>query len=153
MSTVIACDKGGGRILARRTGSVAPLTITFNGSGLISYGLVLSFDMEQRVAAQFQNAFNDAIFVTPFGDLAGDATITFLMNKECSGTGAVDKLGLIGKYLTSRLRPFGSSSINPLRIAVGSYAFSAYIVGLKMTAESRDIPVIQGTLILKAWPT
>ena len=93
MATV--CTSGGGRLIrATNVQSAAPLIVLLNGSPIpFNLGVVSGVQATAQVAAQFMNAFNGNIYVTPFGDTPGNAAIQFILNRQenCSG-----QIGTIG---------------------------------------------------------
>jgi hypothetical protein len=152
-------------MIAVRTNRASPLTITFDGLTIEPLGLCTDIDVSQAVAAQFQNTFDDTIFVTPFGDGPGDINISFIMNPQCFGAGnyrnALDSDdGAVQFYFKNRLLPTRIPAVvtqpivfrtSPVIVAVGRATFKGYVVGLRIAGRSADF-LINVVLSLKAWP-
>lgn len=116
---------------------------------LIRLGVATSVQAQQSIAAQFQNALNDSIFVTPFGDLPGEVRIAFIANRKCNDFSDTS-FDVIQHYLDRRLLP--NKNKLPATVVVGSGAFRGYLIGLSIGANAQDTPIVQGTLVFKAWP-
>jgi len=117
---------------------------------LTRIGVATKLEVSQQIAAQFQNALTDVIYVTPFGDKADSISLTFISNRECL-SGSSD-LRILDHYLNYRLRPGGSEATAlPATITIGSAGFRAYLVGLALSASSAD-QMISGTLVFRGWP-
>lgn len=160
MAVVATCPGEGGRLIYANVRNSAPLTlaVSYSAQGgdpdpsdLVRLGVVTHVRARQAVAAQFQNALNDLIFITPFGDLPGDVAISFLANNRCddSSTGRTP-FGAIQEYFDRRLLP--SANKLPAIIVIGSGTFKGYLTGLSIDAASQDIPMVSAALLFKAWP-
>ncbi len=155
MATV--CAGAGGRLI--RVGVVsqaAPLSLALSYGGeapvvLSQLGVALSVQASQTVRAQFQNALNDTIFVTPFGDAPGQVQVMFVANRLCNGSGAESSgFGVLQHYFDRRLRPGTSKA--PAIVTIGPASFRAFLTGLVLSGSTQDTPVIQGALTFTAWP-
>lgn len=177
MAVVIGCaGTGGGRLVAMETSQAIPLVLSLKytegyelvqGTGinsgqliirpqevLIKLGVATAVAAEQMIAAQFQKAMDDAIYVTPFGDSVGSVSITFIANRLCAaaGTDDVDTSGfdVIQHYLDRRLQT--NKNKLPATIVIGSGTFRGFLVALGFNGRSGDLPLTEGTLHFKAWP-
>ncbi len=159
MAVIAPCANAGGRLVPIQTKSpVQPLTLAIEFDGqpiqLANIGVATRVQMGMQVAAQFQNALSDVIYITPFGDAPGQIAITFIANRLCGET--VPTFDVIQAYLSNRILPGTATTtgqrIRPLSIAVGSAAFRGYNVGLAFDAESSGVQMIKGTLQFTAWP-
>ena len=71
MATV--CASGGGRmVLAQTVQNTVPINIRINNGPLVTLGVTKSISLSAQVSAQFANAFDQSIYVVPFGDQPGD---------------------------------------------------------------------------------
>ena len=117
---------------------------------LTRIGVATKLEVSQQIAAQFQNALTDVIYVTPFGDRADTISLTFISNRECLATGS--DLRILDHYLNYRLLPGGSEATAlPATVTVGSAAFRAYLVGMALSASASE-QMVSGTLVFKGWP-
>jgi hypothetical protein len=122
-------------------------------------GLCLGVSIDQKVAAQFQNTLDNAIYITPFGDLPGDVALKFLLNPACGATTSQAE-NFLSEYYFFRLRPSyytGPGVINRspnVLVSIGSSQitnFYGYVVGCQLTASTGSSVLIEGTMIIKAW--
>jgi len=150
------CSSAGGRLIQiSRTNNASPISISLSyGDGptqLTRLGVAVSVQADQKVQAQFQNALNDAIFVTPFGDAPGQIRVTFVANRLCRDSGA--GFEVIQHYLDRRLRPGNTSSKDPATVTIGPGAFRAFLTSILISGNTSDTPIVQGTLVFTAWPS
>ncbi len=111
-------------------------------------GIAVGIEASQSVAAQFQNALTDTIYVVPFGDKVGEVRIKFITGRLCDSD-AGDAFGAIQHYLDRRILP--SKNRAPVLIAMGPAVFRGHLTGLSVGAQSSDF-LTQATLIFNAWP-
>jgi hypothetical protein len=146
-------------MIAIRTGSVAPIGVTFDGQPLQNMGLCTRLSVHQSVIAQFQNTFDSYIYITPFGDKPGEIAFTFIVNRECDG--AQDVLNAIDFYIRRRLLPTHLSVQNntlvwaqtaPIIVAVGSLTMRGFVTGLDIDGTTENTVIIQATLRMTGWP-
>jgi len=124
-------------------------SIEYVEENLVRLGVMTNIRASQQIAAQFQNALSDIIYVTPFGDVPGEVQITFIANRKCDDQ--INSFNVIQHYLDRRLLP--DKNKLPARITIGSAVFTAYLVALNVDAVYSDIPIVRGTLGFRAWPT
>lgn len=178
--TTIMCSEARGRLIAISSKFSAPLSIALGtprlGGGvagigtsinrvqfenMLNLGVATSITASQNVAAQFQNAFNDAIYVTPFGDTPGEVHLSFIINAKCNTNDgnsahlntqpASDKKQTgqaIEYYLKNRLSPYRS---RPLVIVIGPMTLKGYLIGLQVPYQAQSFPIAQAVLSFKAW--
>ena len=151
MSTL--CSGSGGRLISLgNSNQVAPISISLSYADgpvqLVQLGVAISVQADQKVQAQFQNALNDTIFVTPFGDAPGQISIVFVANRTCGKSGS--GFGVIQHYFDRRLRPGQNKA--PAIVTLGPGSFRAFLTNLLVSGSTTDTPVIQGTLVFTAWP-
>jgi hypothetical protein len=157
---VVCSNTGGGRLVAIETGQAIPLVLSLRyldvpstppQTTLIKLGVATAVVAEQGIAAQFQKAMDDVVYVTPFGDEVGVIAITFIANRQCGDASATNGFDVIQHYLDRRLLPTSLSRL-PATIIIGSGAFNGFLVGLAFKGQSGDLPLTEGTLQFKAWP-
>lgn len=153
--TPVTCGSPLGRVVAISTPTAAPMSITFDGKPLQNMGLCTRLTVNQRVIAQFQNTFDDFIYITPFGDSAGDLQFDFIVNKSCDTTKV--SLDAIDYYIKNRLRPtlLTSTGIQrslPVLISVGNLTMRGFIVGLDINGTTSEGAIVRATLLMKGWP-
>lgn len=158
--TPTTCASPLGRMIAIRTGSVAPISVTFDGQPLQNMGLCTRLAVNQSVIAQFQNTFDSFIYITPFGDKPGDIAMTFIVNRACDS--AQETLNAIDFYVRRRLLPthlvaLGNNTAQweqstPIIIAVGSLTLRGFVVGLDIEGTTENTAIIQATLRMTGWP-
>jgi hypothetical protein len=112
-------------------------------------GVVTQVSAQQSVIAQVQNALTGAIFVTPFGDSAGDIRISFISNRVCD-TPEDDTVAAIQHYLDHRLLP--TRNRGHAIIVIGTAVFRGHLLALEFSGQGGELPVRACTLIFKAWP-
>ncbi len=176
MATVIGCPGGGGRLIALDTQTAAPMALSltytedsslflfdqqnpFFNSGtvlntnetLIRLGIATAVQCSQQVIAQFQKALDTAIYITPFGDAVGDAQIKFIANRKCDNSADVSGFDVIQHYMDRRL--LTTRNKLPCTLVIGSGTFKGFLVGLLINGQSGDVPVVEGTLQFKVWPS
>ncbi len=118
---------------------------------VIKLGVATGVQAEQSVAAQFQKAMDDAVYITPFGDTVGDVKITFIANPLCGSGANVNGFDVIQHYLDRRLQT--NKNKLPATIVIGSGTFRGFLVGLLFNGRSGELPLSEGTLLFKAWPS
>jgi hypothetical protein len=155
MATVSSCAGVGGRLISIKVDKPAPMTIALSyddGSvDIAKIGVAVEVSVSQQIAAQFQNALNDAIFVTPFGDSPGEIRISFIANRMCEDDGTSSGFNVIQHYLDRRLLP--KKNKKAASVTIGSGTFRSFLVGMTKEGASSDrIPLIRGTLIFRGWP-
>lgn len=150
------CSNAGGRLIPINVGSsqpVQPLTLSLSYDGVQfdtkKIGVAVQVRANQQIAAQFQNALNNLIYVTPFGDKPGQIDISFISNRVCGDTWG-SGYEVIQHYFDHRLMPDANKA--PATVVVGSGTFSAYLVGLQFSAESSGMQLTRGTLTFRGWP-
>lgn len=157
--TPASCASPLGRIIAIRTGSVAPISVTFDGAPLQNMGLCTRLAVHQSVIAQFQNTFDSSIYITPFGDKPGDISLTFIVNRACDS--AQETLNTIDFYVRRRLLPTHLTVNNntlqwvqtaPIIVAVGSLTMRGFVTGLDIDGTTENTAIIQATLRMTGWP-
>jgi len=158
MATVVGCSGGAGRIIAIDSQEATTLTVGLSYAGgddaeatedLVRLGIVTQVQAAQNIAAQFQNALTDAIYVTPFGDLPGTVRVSFVTNRTCNKDEEVP-LDAIQHYLNRRLLP--GRNLVAATITIGSGTFRGYLVALLINGSSQGTPIVNSTLVFKAWP-
>jgi hypothetical protein len=146
-------------MIAVKTGSVAPIGVTFDGSQLQNLGLCTRLQVHQSVIAQFQNTLGNYIYITPFGDKPGDIAFSFIVNRACESSAAT--LNAIDFYIQRRLQPTYLSNINgtfawgqtaPITVAVGSLTMRGFVVGLDIDGTTEGSVIVQATLRMTGWP-
>jgi hypothetical protein len=161
MATVTpsSCASPLGRIVAVKTGSVAPISVTFDGQPIKNMGLCTQLRVNQSVIAQFQSTLGNYIYITPFGDKPGDIEMSFIVNKECNAS--QEALNAIDFYIKRRLQPtlpvlIGSAiyyaQTAPIIIAIGSLALRSFVTGLSIDATTSQSVIVSATLRMTGWP-
>lgn len=169
MATVTGCSGVNGRIIEVNAQLAVPLSIglSYGGSvgqssaaggfvssnsqsGLLNQvGVVTAIQASMEIAAQVQNALNDIIYITPFGDKPGTIQITFLANRVCNRDTA-NTLGVIDHYLQYRLLPDQNRS--PATIVIGGGSFRSFLFGMQVDAQSAGEQLVRGVLLFRGWP-
>lgn len=172
MASLFSCSGTPGKLISLPPQTVAPMSITidaqyrmpqtgvvFDFVHLTTLGLCTNVDIQQSVAAQFQNTFDNTIYVTPFGDLPGTVTISFLINPSCSSTPGFSG-SVINDYFVNRLQtsyytagPTLHRSPN-IWLTIGALnpvSLYGYIIGLQLRGTSASSIMIEGVLTMKAW--
>lgn len=170
MTTIFACDETPGKLIKTTAKAVAPMSMTIevqdrtsfvntvtNTERLTTLGLCTSVQIEQQVAAQFQNTFDNTIYVTPFGDLPGTASISFIINASAesmpgfSGTAITD-------YFKYRLQPsyYSPALVRTPNIwlTVGGtnpVTLYGYLIGIQIRGSTGQSSIVEGTLSMKVW--
>lgn len=157
--TPTTCASPLGRMTAIKTGSVAPIAVTFDGKPLQNMGLCTKLGVHQSVIAQFQVTLGNYIYITPFGDKPGDIALSFIVNRSCDSS--QETLNAIDFYVKNRLQPTQLKVINnayytvrsaPIRVAIGSLALRGFVVGLDIDGTTESAAIIQATLRMTGWP-
>jgi len=150
------CAVSGGRLIKVGVGSrIAPLYLAVQYDGqnwptdLSAIGVAVGAELKQAVQAQFQNAMNANIFITPFGDIPGEITISFIANTMCDDP-TQSGFGLIDHYLTHRLLP--TKNKVPATISIAGAAFRAFLTAMQLSGSTSDTPIVTGTLRFAGWP-
>ena len=171
MAVVSGCEGVNGRLIGVEAQYAMPLSLglsyggtvgSFGGfssfganasnsqQGLLNQiGVVIAVQASMEIAAQLQNALNDIIYITPFGDKPGTIQITFLANRVCNG-GTSSTLGVIEHYLQYRLLPDQNRS--PATIVIGGGAFRSFLFGMQLDAQSAGEQLVRGVLLFRGWP-
>lgn len=150
MATVVSCTGGGGRVIGIDAQQAIPLTLSIGDDDLAELGVAVSVQAAQSIAAQFQNALNNSIFVTPFGDIPGEIRIGFIANRKCDKQNE-SGFNFIQYYLDRRLLPDRNRVATT--VVVGSGAFRSFLTGMSLnTSAGQNVPIVEGTLIFKGWP-
>jgi hypothetical protein len=170
MALITGCSGANGRLIRVNAQVALPLTLSLsypsttggttegvpgtqlNNSGqtvLSQIGVVTRLRASQEVAAQFQNALTDVIYITPFGDKPGTIELTFVANRSCDGSNGAG-LGVIQHYLDRRLMPLANK--RPATIIIGPGVFRSYLISMVIDAESSGVQLVQGTLVFRGWP-
>ena len=118
-------------------------------SSLSNIGLVTAVSAKQSVIVQIQNALSNAIFVTPFGDGAGDIAISFISNRLCTDPNNVT-VEVIQHYLNHRILP--TRNRGAAIIVIGTSVFRGHLIALDSDNQGGELPIRRGTLYFKAWP-
>jgi hypothetical protein len=140
-------------VLAQTVQNTVPINIRINNGPLVTLGVTKSISLSAQVSAQFANAFDQSIYVVPFGDQPGDIAITFIVNPKavCNGELVGPDQQALQFYINRRVMP-GLSRQNRMTITVGSVGFVGYLVGVRYDGQAADQPIQQATLLFKAWP-
>lgn len=167
MASVFSTLNGGGALNKVKTDSVAPLTFkidpellaaTSGSSGFgstsssASFGIAVNVTMRQSIIAQFLPAFNNAIYVTPFGDAPGDMTVTYVINPLCESS-TKGKYTFLDTYLKNRLLPSTPSAKRILTFTIGSATFNGSLIDMTANFQTQGMFMAQGTLTFKLWPS
>lgn len=171
MSSLFSCSGVPGKIIATSSATAAPMAMTidaqfripgsgtvFETDGLTTLGLCTNLDLQQSVSAQFQNTFNNTIYVTPFGDLPGTAAVSFIINPSCASPTGLSGT-VINDYFTYRLQPSYYNGATLVRspniwLSIGAerpITLYGYLIGLNLRGSSSQSIMIQGTLFMKVW--
>ena len=161
MATVTpdTCNSPIGRVVAVKTGAVAPLALTFDGKPLQNMGLCTRLAVSQSVIAQFQNTFESYIYVVPFGDKPGDIAISFIINQDCDTTKSA--LNVVDYYIKNRLLPTVRRQTNgawlvrktaPITVAIGSLTLRGFVTALTLEAVTDGGVIVGATLRMTGWP-
>lgn len=156
----VACSSVGGRLIRLgNTSGVLPLSIGIQfpdaPTQLVDIGVTDGLSLGQSVQAQFQNALDDTIFVTPFGDAVGTIRLSFIANNQICEDGVIitsSGLSLIKTYLDKRLSPRSEQSKRPVIVSVGDDAFYAYLTSMALQTRAEELATVSGYLEFKAWP-
>ena len=153
------CGSPLGRMVAVRAPNAAPVSVTFDGINPQSLGLCTQLLIDQQVIAQFQNTFDDYIYITPFGDKPGAIVLSFIINKSCPET--VAAFNAIDFYVQRRLRPsyLGVSNntvvlfqSTPIIVAINSLTLRGFVTGLKVDASTAQWALVSAQLLMTGWP-
>jgi len=117
---------------------------------LESTGIVTGIRIGQRVAAQFQVTLDESLFVVPFGDEAGQMTVSLVHGMNCdTRSGTSDGMQrLLQWYKANKLQ---RSKMTPISLAIGSSVFKGYVVSSELDAQSAEGGMIRSQLSLIAW--
>jgi hypothetical protein len=150
MAAVVGCSGGGGRIIGIDAQLAVPITLSIDGGDLSQLGVATGVQASQQIAAQFQNALSDAIYITPFGDVPGEIRVAFIANRKCEEDTS-SGFGFIQYYLDNRLLPDKNKAA--VTVVIGSGSFRSFLVAMTINSSSgRNIPLVEGTLIFRGWP-
>lgn len=153
------CGSPLGRMVAVRVPNAAPVAVTFDGINPQNLGLCTQLLIDQKVIAQFQNTFDNYIYITPFGDKPGDIVLSFIINKNCDDS--VATFNAIDFYVQRRLQPsyLGVSSGTlvifqtlPIIVAINSLTLRGFVTALKVDASTSQGALVSAQLFMTGWP-
>lgn len=171
MASIFTSSETPGKIITTTAKSVAPLTlvietqyrtpgtnVVFKTEHLSTLGLCTGLDIQQSVAAQFQNTFENTIYVTPFGDLPGTASVSFILNATKASVPGVSGTA-ISDFFRYRLQPsyYVSSTLyrSPnIMLSVGGVdpiKLYGYLIGMQLKGSTGGSLLVEGVLHMKVW--
>ena len=124
------------------------------GSEIMIPGIATGARVAQKVSAQFQVTLDESLFVTPFGDDAGQMTMTVVHGIECesndrqAGT-VID--GVQQSMQWYKRYKFQRNNMEPLTIGLGSSVFKGYAISFEIDAQAAEGGMVRGQLSLIAW--
>ena len=126
------------------------LVIKDQNGDLESTGIVTGVRVGQRVAAQFQVTLDESLFVVPFGDEAGQMTVTLVHGMLCtSSSGTSDGVQkMLQWYKSNKLQ---RTKMTPIRLAIGASVFKGYVLGSELDAQAAEGGMVRSQLSLVAW--
>lgn len=136
-----------GRLVAIR--SDHPRGLIFDVGPIQQTGIVTGLSIAQEVAAQFQPSLDRVIYAMPFGDAVGTLTVNMLLNSPCNGS-EDNTSDFLAQYETSRFSPDNST---PVDLVVGASAYTGFMVGFQLMADSNQGHTVQATARFVAWMT
>lgn len=126
------------------------LIVRDQAGDLESTGIVTGVRVGQRVAAQFQVTLDESLFVVPFGDEAGQMTVTLVHGMLCdSASGTSDGVQrLLQWYKSNKLQ---RTKTNPITLAIGASVFKGYVLASDLDAQAAEGGMVRSQLNLIAW--
>lgn len=126
------------------------LIVKDQNGDLDSTGIVTGVRVGQRVAAQLQVTLDESLFVVPFGDEAGQMTVTLVHGMLCaSSSGTSDGVQrLLQWYKTNKLQ---RAKTQPITLAIGASVFKGYVIGSELDAQAAEGGMVRSQLSLVAW--
>jgi hypothetical protein len=139
-----------GRLVVAMQGDDAQaFKVVMSGIPMIP-GIATGIQVAQQVAAQFQVTLDESLFVVPFGDDAGQMSMTVVHGMECKGSDTVID-GVQAALQWYKKYKFQRSNMNPVTIGVGSSVFKGYVINFKIDAQAAEGGMVRGQLNLVAW--
>ena len=126
------------------------LAISNQTGDLASTGIVTGTRSSQKVSAQFQVTLDESLFVVPFGDEAGQMSVTLVHGMFChANSGILD--GVQAALQWYRNNKFQRANTAPLTLAIGSSVFKGYAIGFGIDAQAAEGGMVRSQLDLIAW--
>jgi hypothetical protein len=147
--TTVLCTSQAGRMIAVKTAAATSAVIRISGFPVF-LGIVTKVEMGVNVAAQFQNTFDNGLYVVPFGDAVGELRLTLLVKNVCGENTQNNGVGaLLDAYKSGRLLP---GSRRRVGIALGGSSFTGFLTGVLYgnSAESSG-SVSSVVFVFKEW--
>lgn len=117
---------------------------------LESTGIITGVRVGQRVSAQFQVTLDESLFVVPFGDEAGQMTVTLVHGMLCSATSGTSD-GVQKMLQWYRANKLQRAKVTPLTLAIGASVFKGYVLGSDLDAQAAEGGMVRSQLSLVAW--
>ncbi|HNX48553.1 MAG TPA: hypothetical protein PLS53_00395 [Thermoanaerobaculaceae bacterium] len=138
------------KVLAADDAQTFRLIVKDQNGDLDSTGIVTGVRVGQRVAAQLQVTLDESLFVVPFGDEAGQMTVTLVHGMLCtSGSGTSDGVQrLLQWYKANKLQ---RAKTQPVTLAIGASVFKGYVLGSDLDAQAAEGGMVRSQLSLVAW--
>lgn len=118
-------------------------------------GISTGVRIAQRVAAQFQVTLDESLFVVPFGDEAGQMTLTLVHGMECdknSSGGTTSVIDGVQKAMAWYAKyKFQRKNMQPITVNLGASVFKGYAIGFSIDAQAAEGGMVRSQLDLIAW--
>jgi hypothetical protein len=150
MSDTIFYAVPGRLVVALQGDDAQSFKVVMKGVPMIP-GIATGLRVSQQVSAQFQVTLDKSLFVIPFGDDAGQMSMTVVHGMECrsSGTGVTD--GVQSALQWYKKYKFQRDNMAPVTVGVGSSVFKGYVINFAIDAQAAEGGMVRGQLNLVAW--
>jgi hypothetical protein len=147
-----------GRMVAIETDQAEGFRLSVGGddtaSGSFSTtGFTTSFQMQQKVSAQFQVSLDRGLYAIPFGDDVGSMNVGLVHGILCDADRRGASTADTGQIMQNwyKRNKFQASRLSPITITVGESVYKGYVLGLAFAAEAAEGSVLRSQLQLAAW--
>ena len=123
-----------------------------SGDTFENSGFTTSFQLTQKVSAQFQISLDRSLFAIPFGDDVGMMSVGLVHGLFCDGEGGdteIDTAQAIQDWY--RRNKFQASRLDPIRLTVGESGYAGYVISMDLSAEAAQGSMVRSRLQLAAW--